>query len=214
MPPKLPNQLSLVRTLRRQRWLRFGLSLALVVMIAPYLLTAWGLWLRPVDDLEHADAIFVPNGDQDFARTRHATALLLQGYGRWLIVSGQGAGGDSAPLMAAEARRMGLAADRILIEPDATSTAENAWFSRPLLAQNRIRRVLVVSSPLHLRRMALCARTAWPGVTVRTRADDEPFNPWWWLDPAGWDAVGTETGKIILYALRGDLSFWPFRSST
>lgn len=210
MSPKLPNQLSLVRLRRRQRWLRLGLSLALVVMVGPLLLTAWGLWLRPVDPLDHVDAIFVPNGDQDFARTRHATVLLLQGYGRWLIVSGQGYGGDSASLMAAEARRLGLAADRILIEPDATSTAENAWFSRPLLAQHRIRRVLIVSSPLHLRRMALCARTAWPGVTVRTRADDELVDPWWWLDAAGWNAVGTETAKILLYAARGDLTVWPF----
>jgi uncharacterized SAM-binding protein YcdF (DUF218 family) len=206
MPPKLPNQLSLVRMRRHQRRLRFVLGLTLVALVTPYLLTAWGLWLRPVHDLERVEAIFVPNGDPDFARTRHASVLMRQGYAKWLIVSGQGAGGDSAPLMAAEAQRLGVPAEHILIEPAATSTAENARYSQPLLAQHRIRKVLIVSSPLHLRRMGLSARKAWPGTVVLTRADDEPFDPWWWLQAEGWNSVGTETAKLALYALRGDLA--------
>jgi uncharacterized SAM-binding protein YcdF (DUF218 family) len=195
--------------MRRQRRLRITLSIALTLMITPYLLTAWGLWLRPVDPLAPVDALFVPNGDQDFARTRHAATLFRQGYGDWFIVSGQGAGGDSAPLMAIEAQRLGVPKDKILIEPDATSTAENAWFSRQLIAQHGIRRILIVSSPFHLRRLALCARKAWTGATVLTRPDEEPFDPWWWLTGAGWDTVTGETGKLIVYAIRGDLG--PFR---
>jgi uncharacterized SAM-binding protein YcdF (DUF218 family) len=205
MPPKLPNHLSLAQW-HRQHWLRIGLGVALVAMIGPLLLTAWGLWLRPLTPLAPVDAIFVPNGDQDFARTRHASALFQQGYGQWLIVSGQGAGGDSAPLMAAEARRRGVPAERILIEPAATSTAENARFSQALIARYPIHRVLIVSSPLHLRRMALCARKAWPGTVILTTAAEEPFDLWWWQNAAGWNAVGYETVRLLLYALRGDLA--------
>ena len=187
-----------------QRLYRWCLVALLAALGTPFLLTAWSLWLRPISDLAAVDAIFVPNGDPDFARTRYAARLFTRGYGRWFVVSGQGFGGDSAPAMAAEAVKGGVPADRILIEPDATTTAENAVFSANLLAGHQIRRVLIVSSPLHLRRMALAARKAWPGVMILTAADEEPFDPWWWQNPDLWPIVGRETWKLIGYTLRGD----------
>ncbi|MBC7542843.1 MAG: YdcF family protein [Candidatus Sericytochromatia bacterium] len=187
---------------RHFRWL---LRALLLLLLAPLVLTAWGLWLRPISPLGPVDAIFVPNGDPDFARTRYAASLFKLGIGHWFIVSGRGAGGDSAPLMAAEAQRFGVPATRILIEPMATTTAKIARLSAPLIEQHAVRRVLIVSSPLHLRRMGMAARKKWPGVTVLTVADDEPFDPWWWQDAAQWPAVWRESLKLIGYTLRGDM---------
>lgn len=57
-----------------------------------------------------------------------------------------------ADAMAALARETGVPGDRILVERDSTSTHENATFTARLLAGRDLRRVILVTDSLHMRR--------------------------------------------------------------
>ncbi|MGE2719253.1 YdcF family protein [Mycolicibacterium celeriflavum] len=88
-------------------------------------------------------------------RLRHAAALFESGQVEWIVLTGGVGQGDT--LSEAEAGRnwliaAGIPADRLLVETQSRTTRQNFAFTRPLLAEHGIRRVLVVSDPLHMRR--------------------------------------------------------------
>jgi uncharacterized SAM-binding protein YcdF (DUF218 family) len=88
-------------------------------------------------------------------RLRHAAALHRAGrVGRIVLTGGRSPEDD---LTEAEAGRRWLIADGIpasamLIEERSRTTLENFLFSAPILAENGIGTVLVVSDPIHMRR--------------------------------------------------------------
>jgi uncharacterized SAM-binding protein YcdF (DUF218 family) len=88
-------------------------------------------------------------------RLRHAAALFQSGQVTWIVVTGGVGQGDT--LAESQAGRnwlidAGVPADRVLIETKSRTTKQNLAFSEPLLAENYIHRVLIVSDPLHMRR--------------------------------------------------------------
>lgn len=93
------------------------------------------------------------------ARVRYAVALLAAGHGETLVVSGgpRRRGRPSAALaMRALAESLGVAPERILVEGRSSCTAENAREVAALLRARGERRVLLVTSTLHMRRAKLC----------------------------------------------------------
>ena len=93
-------------------------------------------------------------------RVRHGIALFKAGVVRRLVFTGGSAGRESEA-EALVARRYALArgvpADAILIETVSRTTRQNLLQARPLLASAGIRKVLLVSDPLHMRRALLMA---------------------------------------------------------
>jgi len=109
-------------------------------------------------------------------RLRHAADLYRQGRVTRIVLTGGRSPEDE--LTEAEAGRRwlvdyGIPADAILMEDRSRTTLENFVFSAPLLAENGIATVLVVSDPIHMRRAAeIAERTniaALPSPTRTTR---------------------------------------------
>lgn len=94
-------------------------------------------------------------------RLRHAAKLFDSGQVRWIVVTGGIGQGDA--LAESEAGRdwligAGIPADRILVETKSRTTKQNLVFVQPMLAEQSLGRVLIVSDPLHMRRAMRMAK--------------------------------------------------------
>lgn len=86
---------------------------------------------------------------------------------RWpeaaVLFSGGAPGGGAVTaggLMAEHARRLGLAPERIVLEPAALDTRENALYCARILAARGVRRPALVTSPEHMARARAALRQA------------------------------------------------------
>jgi uncharacterized SAM-binding protein YcdF (DUF218 family) len=121
--------------------------------------------------LEPAEAILVLCSHDPIVAERGAQ-LFLEGWAPLVIFSG-GLGSitrnlwtePEADMFAAIARRMGVPADRILIENRSTNTGENVRFTRRMLEQRglEIDSFIVVQKPYMERRSYATFRKNWPG---------------------------------------------------
>lgn len=98
-------------------------------------------------------------------RIRHGVDLYKAGRVRFLVMTG--GLGDGDRLTEAEAARrwsleQGVPSEAIVIEEASRTTQENLTFALPLLQQHGVKRVLIVSDPLHMRRATAIAR--WLGI--------------------------------------------------
>jgi len=177
-----------------------GAALAATVF-APALLQAAGDFLVIRDLLEPADAVIAISGDGTGERAVAAAALVLAGYGRWLIVSGSADG--AAATMARVAARAGLSRARILVDDRSESTVQNARNSARLMRRYRLRRAILVTSPYHTRRAAMAFREEFRrwGLDVRVTATEHSFfevDRWWTREFDRW-LVTREYGKIAAF---------------
>jgi len=105
----------------------------------------------------------------------HADHVLLFTGGR-----SRGAAVTEAEAMAAHARSLGVPADRILLETEATSTRENLSLSLPLA--DSFDTIVIVSDSLHVARARRYAAAQRPDLADRLAfADDYRFLERWWL---------------------------------
>ena len=159
------------------------------------------------DHLATADAVLVFSGDVDYARTLEAARLYHAGYVRYLAFSGRGGPGDSAQSMAQVAEQHGVPPQGILMEKRATSTYENVLFVRPLLAQHRVRRLILIASWYQQRRAYLVARHLLLGIVL---INDPAWAPYWrphgwWRDAMTRHIVLDEYVKLAGYLMLGRL---------
>lgn len=95
-------------------------------------------------------------------RIRHGVDLFRAGRVKALVLTGGLGPGDR--LTEAGAARdwslgQGVPAEAILMEEASRTTQENLAFAKPILEEHGVRRVLIVSDPLHMRRaMAIAHR--------------------------------------------------------
>lgn len=95
-------------------------------------------------------------------RIRHAVSLFRAGRVSRILMTGGLGPGDR--LTEAEAARewsleQGVPPEAILLEKTSRTTQENLAFAKPILERHGVRRVLIVSDPLHMRRaMAIAHR--------------------------------------------------------
>ncbi len=132
--------------------------------------------LRIVDTPQQADCIVVFAGGVGESgkagggyqeRVKQATELYHQGYARHLVFSsGFVFAFPEAEIMRALAVDNGVPASAIELETRAANTRENVVFSQRILNANGWKRVLLVSSPYHMRRATLTWRKAAPDVSV------------------------------------------------
>ena len=163
-------------------------------------------WLIVADPPRRADAAVVLAGDPDYERTKTAVRLLLDGQVGLLILTGGEPGpGDSATSLREVALRAGVPAEKIRIEQVSRSTYGSMVAIQPILERERIRSVVVVTSPYHQRRASWTARKTLRGVEVLSHpADPAGWKPdGWWKTPWGRRIVLGEYGKLAYYILRG-----------
>jgi uncharacterized SAM-binding protein YcdF (DUF218 family) len=190
----------------RARW-----SLGVVVLAVS---TTWfGLSSAPArfldveDPLETADAALVMTGDPGFERTTAAARLVCAGKARLLVLTGgEPWPGDSAASLRARALREGVPSDRIRLEDRSTDTRESLVNVAPILEEEGVRSLILVTSPYHQRRASLAARRAFPGIRVLSRpVRTRPWPPVrpWWRDAGTRRLVFQEYAKLVYYGLRG-----------
>jgi uncharacterized SAM-binding protein YcdF (DUF218 family) len=118
------------------------------------------------------------------ARVRAGVRLLEAGRVQRLILSG-GLDVEDNALEAAVMRDIavhyGADADQLLLEPRATSTAENLEFSAAIMRQAGFSSAVIVSDPYHLPRAALIARKLGLNATLEPAPDSPCWTQGWML---------------------------------
>jgi uncharacterized SAM-binding protein YcdF (DUF218 family)/glycosyltransferase involved in cell wall biosynthesis len=100
-------------------------------------------------------------------RIKQAVELYKAGYAPYLVLSsGYVYSFREAESMRALAADQGVPASSIVLEERATNTYQNVKFVDEILRDHRWRRILLVSSPYHMRRALLVWRKQAPDVTV------------------------------------------------
>lgn len=198
----------------RRRGLLAGLALGvsgilLLVAFRSPLLAATGRWLAAADPLPpRADALVVVSGDPYGVREAEAARLWHAGLSPVVIVSGGPVAWQTvaADVMGRHLRELGVPASAILVEPEATSTRENALFTLPLLQRLGAREVVLVTSNYHVRRARLAFRQILEPAGIRVVVHGVPdpgFDPGrWWRQPQGLEYGLLELVKLAWYVAR------------
>lgn len=155
-----------------------------------------------------ADAIVAVSGGDTGARTEEAINLYRRGWAPILVFSGAAAdktGPSNAQAMREHALNHGVPDAAIITEGDSETTHENAKLSRGLLLDNKLSRVILVTSGYHQRRASIEFQNANNDIEVVNSPvmRDNQWSQWWWLTPSGWALAVSEMTKILLVYLGG-----------
>jgi uncharacterized SAM-binding protein YcdF (DUF218 family) len=167
------------------------------------------------DDDKSGDCIFVPGSSKaveyrlpkaiQMYKAGRATKILFSGGVIW-----EGTDLTEAESLANEALKLGVSEEDILVEKISQHTKENVLASMLILDRaydlHHIRRLIIVTATIHMRRMHLVLQTYMPNwikyslcpVDDRTTRKDNWFNY-----PFGRQRVEREASKLIDYVKRG-----------
>jgi uncharacterized SAM-binding protein YcdF (DUF218 family) len=163
-------------------------------------------WLVVEDPPRVTDAVLVLAGDPGFERTKTATRLLLNGQAGLLIVTGgEPSPGDSAESLRDVAIRAGVRPEQVRMERTSLGSHESMEAIRPILAQEGVRSLAVVTSPYHQRRAVWAARKTLKGIEIVSRpADPAAWSPGgWWKTRWSRRIVLGEYARLVYYVVRG-----------
>jgi uncharacterized SAM-binding protein YcdF (DUF218 family) len=163
-------------------------------------------WLVLEDALTQVDAAVVLAGDPDYERTHAGAELVRSGTAHLLVLTGGEPGpGDSAESLRIKALAWGVPGERIRLETVSRGTRESLLAVAPILRQENVRTVALVTSPYHQRRAFLLARRVLPDLEVfNCPARPSSWSPRaWWRESRSRRIVISEYAKIFYSALRG-----------
>jgi uncharacterized SAM-binding protein YcdF (DUF218 family) len=185
---------------------------------AAYAFTQAGRFLATEDAIQHADAIAVLAGSR-LNRPMEAVDLYKAGYAPRIVLTYEtpeasfaaaAARGIPYPAEADEARdilmELGIPVNAIVLPPRIhDNTAQEAQTFRELALKNGWRRMIVVTSPYHLRRAGFAVRRAMAGTGVEIEMHGtryEQVNPdRWWTTRGDLRWVLDEGIKLVAYEL-------------
>jgi len=191
----------------------------LLFILAGALLLAGGSWLaytnagRYLESAQQnpvpADLIVCAGGDWG-ERVKKSAELYRQGYARRILllgamqlppVSGQPALGSREQVLL----RLGIPSEAILLDPAAGSSRDEAARTLELMSQRGWHRVLVVSDPPHMRRLAWLWKREFEGSGREFVLVGTAMRNWdaqaWWRNPWSAEFVRTEYLKLLYAAL-------------
>ncbi|MDP3716178.1 MAG: ElyC/SanA/YdcF family protein [Acidobacteriota bacterium] len=201
-------------TAARRRTVEGLVAVAVVYALVFYTPLLW--WaaspLQKSDPPQPADAIVVfaggvgesgKAGGGHLERLKQAVDLYKAGYAPSLILSsGYVFSFKEAEVMRALAIDQGVPADRILLEEQATNTRENVTFTNNILRERQWTRILLVSSPYHMRRATMVWHKAAPDVTV---IPTPPFSSQFYEHGVG---ASLEQVRGIVWEYAAVVSYW------
>ena len=186
--------------------------LAMIVLIAIILVANLGNFLIVNDELHKADAIVVFSGDNG-PRTEKGVELLKEGLGEYLILSGGIVYDDvtMAELMKNHAIKLGVPKEKILIDDKASTTHENAEFTKEIIEENNFKSIIVVTSEYHSRRSKLAMKKVLENTLVDGKkvevmvahSTEEKFTTKWWTSGNSILILISEYLKLMGYWTKG-----------
>lgn len=192
---------------------RIVLSVIVATLIFLIIIAAnLGNFLILNDDLHKADVIAVFSGDNG-PRTEKGVELLKEGLGDYLILSGGLVYDDvtMAELMKNHALKLGVPEEKILLDDKASTTHENAEFTKEIIEENNFKSVIVVTSEYHSRRAKLAMEKALEDILVDGKpvevmvanSAEEKFTSKWWTSGNSVLIVISEYLKLMGYWVKG-----------
>ena len=142
--------------------------------------TLWNFHLI-YDELSEVDVI-IGLGSYDLRVADRCAELFHQRLAKKILFTGKSGNwtnnlfdGSEAEAFAKRARERGVPADAILIEPKATNIGENIRFSRAMMANDQVARIIIVTKPQTQRRAYATVRAQWPEVSALVTAPMTPL---------------------------------------
>ena len=142
-------------------------------------------------------------GGGHLERLKQAVDLYKAGYARSLVFSsGYVFSFKEAEVMRALAVDQGVPSTQIILEVQATNTYENVVFTNRILRERRWQRILLVSSPYHMRRATLVWHKTAPDVAV---VPTQPFSSQFYEHGMG---ASLEQVRGIVWEYAALVSYW------
>lgn len=181
----------------------------LVAMSVAIVFFGLGFYLSPQDKPEKSDAIVVVSGGQTTTRADYGIELFKQGYANTIVFSGGALddGPSNAKAMRQQALEAGLSDDNILLDEYAQNTYENALNSKKLLDEVGAKKIIVVSSPYHQRRVnKTFEKVLGPSYTVLgvSSVDSRWSKSGWWRSGFSFNISMSELNKLLYIELTGN----------
>ncbi len=149
-------------------------------------------------DLPPTQAIVVLTGGS--GRIEEGLALLAEGKGKKLLISGVGPGGHHAPVLDKIPLAPDLQACCITLGSTATSTLGNVEETRRWLKVEGFSEIRLVTANYHMPRSLLLFSAGLPNVTILPYAlvsSNVPMDPWW-SHPATASLLASEYTKYLI----------------
>lgn len=212
-------QNSFVRLYKRVRRKSIKLTLAAlsVYLLIFYTPLAWFMagYLKVSQRPQAADSIVVFAGGvgesgragQGYEeRVLYAVELFKSGYAKNLIFSsGHTYSLKETVIMKAIAVSLGVPQDAITLEDRAKNTYENVIFTKDILSKEKRNKIILISSPYHMRRALLVFRKAVPEVNVICAPIPNSF---FYAHGTAWKQVSIQQVEGILHEYIGILYYW------
>jgi uncharacterized SAM-binding protein YcdF (DUF218 family) len=142
--------------------------------------------------------VIVVLGGGSHERSERAAELFKEHAAARIIVSGYGDGGINRHLLVAA----GVPAKMIELEDKSKTTKENAEFTVKLLRQQKVRRVILVTSWYHSRRALACFQHYAPGIRFYSRPSYFASARADWAHNRIGNRVRLEYAKLLGYWIR------------
>lgn len=190
----------------------------LLLLLAAFGFVELGPFLAREDPLQKADAIFVLAGTP-MRRALEGADLYLAGYGPLIVLSRESTEGGFAELdrrgvdvpddvarVQDVFRKLGIPNEAVIVpEREHRSTAAEAQTLRTMAQERGWDRVIIVSSPYHLRRSAFAFRRELEGtdvaVVMRATRHETAEPPRWWRYRSDVRSVVQEIPRLVAYIL-------------
>jgi hypothetical protein len=192
--------------LARLRILLLGAFCAGLFLV--FFVSELGRWLEaPAETASKADVIIVLGGGGDH-RTATGLDLYKQGMAPRLLLSGaeakeNGEYRDPIDWRADRLVKAGVPRQSILLDPSAGSTWEEAVNALALMRAAGWHKVIVVSDPVHMRRLSWAWHEAAEGSKTSFVLVSAPSGQWtgdgWWRDPSSRRNAVSELAKLVYY---------------
>lgn len=165
------------------------------------------------------DAIIVLSGSPVYAeRLRHAVTVFQQGRAPTIVLTDDGLAGGWSRAKQRNRRSIerghdllldaGVPGDRVARLPGRVrSTYDEALAFQTYARSQRIRSLVIVTSPYHARRAlwtfdrVLAADGIAVGIDPVSPGDQSPRPGFWWLSGLGWQSVAAEYPKWVYYLI-------------
>lgn len=153
-----------------------------------------------------SDVIIILGGDM--GRVEKGAELFQAGWANQIIVSNGGAHPEHtstkyAIAMMNQAHELGVPMDRLIPDFQATSTYENALYTREIMEKQNLSSAIVVSSTYHMRRVQYSFNKVFEDSPIKLTYSASPkpgFDPEsWWTDRESFMLTVREYLKLVAY---------------